>query len=235
MRNLIILFFLFITTTLPAQFSIHLEQAVGISDDVRYQPIGVEIDYRIAALKSFDFSVGLAYNRIALEEKLTGSQEIFPCGILGCFPTTLTTSFVRSNESRLALPLGISRTSDRFTYGIQLRPSYRFSSDVRFPTPDNQQIVETKFGEDIPVSEIFIDSGNYRVDKTRFSLQVGTNFQYALTERFSFGLNYRYEGLLNNDILIIRHGFYGAPPARTEYFRGRSQVHYLVATVGWRL
>lgn len=90
MRHLIILFCLFITTTLPAQFSVYLEQGVSISDDVRYQPLGIEIDYRIAAFKTFDFSVGLAYNQIALEEKLTRSQEIFPCGVVGCFPTTLS-------------------------------------------------------------------------------------------------------------------------------------------------
>jgi opacity protein-like surface antigen len=234
MRNLIFLSLLFLSTTSSAQFSLQLEQGLTVSDDINYKPIGIGIDYQVASWKGFGFSVGLAFDQVKLEEStVAGSTRIINCGIIpDCLPQF---SFVESYESRLLLPLGVSRKAGRFTYGLQVRPAYRVRDAVRTLPHDDQDIVQTKFGENIRVSQLFIDSGNYRVDKNQFSLQLGTDFQYALSERMSFGLNYRYEGLLKDEITVTRIITYGGSPFNTEYFREKAQAHYLVLTVGWRL
>jgi opacity protein-like surface antigen len=230
MRNLIILSLLF-TTTLPDQFTLQFEQGITVSDDINYKPIGIGLDYQAASWKGFYFSVGLAFDQVTLEEELTVNPEVAFCGVASC---PLQLSFVESYESRLVLPLGLSRNAGRFTYGLQVRPAYRVRDAIRTLHHDDRDIVQTTFGEDIRVSQLFIDSGNYRVNKNHFSLQLGTDFQYALSERISFGLNYRYEGLLREEITVTRVITYGGPPFETEYFRGEAQAHYLVAVVSWR-
>jgi len=182
-------------------------------------------------LEGFLFSVGLAFDQVTLEEELTVNPEVAFCGVASC---PLQLSFVESYESRLVLPLGLSRNAGRFTYGLQVRPAYRVRDAIRTLHHDDRDIVQTTFGEDIRVSQLFIDSGNYRVNKNHFSLQLSTDFQYALSERISFGLNYRYEGLLREEITVTRVITYGGPPFETEYFRGEAQAHYLVAVVSWR-
>lgn len=232
MRNSLVLFSLFLATTLPAQFSVYLEQGVGFSDEVHHQPIGLGVDYQVTKNKGFNLIVGLAYNQMTLEEELILQAEPFLCGTAGCIPPPV--SFVKSYESRLALPFGVSHTSNRFTYGLQVRPGHRFGSRIRTINPPSGQPVEARFGEDLPLSSLFSDQATYRVDKSRFSLQIGTDLRYAISSRISVGLNYRFEGFLKEDIFLFRALTFSSTPGETEYYRGQAQAHYLVATVGWR-
>ena len=234
MRTLLLFTALLVSITLSAQFTLSLEQGMTISDDRNYKPVGLALNYQAVEWKGFNFSLGLAFDQVTLEEELTPTPtpEI-NCGIVRCF---ISNSWIKSHESRLILPLGLSRTTNRFTYGLQLRPGIRVQNNIRLPHPLNsEEIMRIQFGEPFPVSQLFSDSGEFTVYKPRFSLQIGTDFQYMMTKRISFGLNYRYEGGLNNKIKVVVKGGYTSESVKIEYFRGEARVHYLVAMVGWRL
>jgi hypothetical protein len=239
MRHLILLLFLLATTTLPAQFTIQLEQGLTVSEDINYKPIGVGLDYKAASWKGFDFSVGLAFDQITITTELPLADENIVCPNASFF-CNFDDAAVKSRESRLFLPLSLSRRAGRFTYGLELRPGLRVHDAIDFTYPilfsdifGKTQTVAASYGKGIPRSAVFQDAGAYTVNTPKFRVQLGTNFTYDLSERFSFGLNYRYEGFVNDAIEVSLGGGFSAIPQEPTpdpvYFRGRSQVHYLVA------
>ena len=242
MRHLIILFPLFFTTTLPAQFSVYLEQGVTVSDNINHKPIGLGLDYQLATWKGFDFSVGMAFDQITIETDLPLVDGAVTCPNASFF-CNFTGADVKSRESRVFLPLRISRRAGRFTYGLELRPGLRVHDAIDLTYPilfsdiaGETQTAATRYGEGVPRSLVFQDVGEYTVNTSAFRVQYGVNLAYDLSERLSFGLTYRYEGFINEEVEVSLGDFYGAPrEVDPVYFRGRSRVHYLVATVGWRL
>lgn len=238
MRLLIILFPLFITTTLPAQFSVYLEQGVTVSDNINHKPIGLGLDYQIGSWKGFDFSVGVAFDQITIETGLPLEDGAVTCPNASFF-CNFTGADVKSRESRVFLPLRISRRAGRFTYGLELRPGLRVHDAIDLTYPilfsdifGETQTVATRFGEGVPRSPVFQDAGEYTVNTSAFRVQYGANLAYELSERFNFGISYRYEGFVNEEIGVSLGGFYGAArEVDPVIFRGRSRVHYLVAVV----
>lgn len=223
-----------VSTTLPAQFSLQLEQGIGLSGGIHHQPIGLSFNYQITELAGFNISLGLAYDQVTVKKDLIINPSLVFCDLPNrCLP--FPASFVKSYESRLVLPFGLSRTVDRFTYGLQIRPGYRFSDRVKAPTYFGEPIVESKFGEDLPGHPLFSDNSTYRAEKSSFSLQLSTDFRYAVTPRIFIGLNYRYEGFIMDQTIIYRSSVVGIPVENDVFARGNTRAHFVVAAVGWKL
>ena len=245
MRHLTILFFLLTTTTLSAQLSLQLEQGLTVSDNINYKPIGLGLDYQFASWNGFDFSVGVAYDQITIETDLPIVENVLICPNASFF-CNFDGAEVRSRESRLFLPLRISRRVGRFTYGLELRPGLRIHDAIDLTYPilfsdilGETTTVATSYGEGVARSPVFLDSGDYVTDTKTFRIQGGVNLAYDLSERFSLGLSYRYEGFVNDAIEVSLSNAFLAQPEEPEtdpvYFRGQSRVHYLMAVVRWKL
>jgi hypothetical protein len=230
-------------TTLPAQFSLQLEQGITISDVVKYKPIGIGINYQVSTWKGFDLSVGLAFDQVTLETDLPRTQEAPTCPNASFF-CNFGPAGVTSRESRLLLPVGISRRTHRLTYGLQIRPGLRIHDAVDLTYPvlfsdiaGETRTVAVRYGEAEPNRFGFTDNGKYKPTSNPIHLQLGMDFTYDLSERLGVGLNYRYEGLMTKQVEVMLTDFYGTRPTGADpvYFREQSQVHYLSMVFVWRL
>jgi len=128
------LFALLITTTLPAQFSLQLEQGITASDDVNYKPIGISLDYQVTSWRGFEFSVGLAFDQVTLltDLPLVGEPRVCSGFFYYC---NFDDSQLKSHESRVFLPLRVAHRTGRFSYGLELRPGFRIYDAIDFTRP----------------------------------------------------------------------------------------------------
>lgn len=236
-RKAIILLFLFLTTTMSAQFSLQLEQGITISDDVNYKPIGIGLDYQAVSWKGFELSVGLAFDQIFLVTKLPLESEFRVCYETQYF-CNFDDATVKSHESRLFIPLRLRHRKGRFAYGLELRPGFRIYNTLDFTYPvlagsyyRSTTTLSGRYGVSMPTSENVRTTDEYTVSTSKFQVQLGANLAYDLSERFNLGLSYRYEGFTNDNVEVSKPGLYRNSIAQPDrlYFKGRSQVHYLVA------
>lgn len=240
-RKVLALFALLMATTLPAQFSLQLEQGITLSEDVNYKPVGIGLNYQVVSWKGFEFSIGLAFDQVTILADLPLAGEPRTCSGFFYF-CNYDNSKLKSYESRIFIPLRVEHRTGRFTYGLELRPGFRIHNTIDFTRPvfesnsyDDSRTISGRYGRSIPISDN--QRATFTVNTKKFRVQLGANLSYHLSKRLSFGFNYRYEGFVNEAIEVL---FTPSPWARPVasppfYSRGRSRVHYLVGMVGWKL
>jgi len=196
-RKVLALFALLMTTTLPAQFSLQLEQGITTSDNVNYKPIGIGLDYKIASWRGFEFSVGLAFDQVTLLTDLPLEGEPRVCSGFFYF-WNFNDSKLKSHESRVFLPLRVAHRTGRFTYGLELRPGFRIYDAIDFTYPifesntfEDSRTISGRYGSSIPISDR--QRPTFTVNTAKFRVQLGTSLSYRISKRFSLGFSYRYE------------------------------------------